>query len=241
MSSVTDKSDRSAVMRVWPTHVYWQWPKLELQTLHAHSKWCCLLSCQQFCGWRAHKCLQWDDYPLNATSQPELWTPSLLLSPFGTSSIVMRHHIVRVIKSDINACKSKSIETSCPVPAKSSRPTDRGDLEGRAGLCVVHYSVCVHVHRFASTYRVELHTQVSHFGKKIWVRWSKFAADPSSSVAASCKQVQKNLMTAVHNEQHMRPVQVHRSDVQNINASSTTVCLMWRHLLLVVAAEQHGS
>ena len=143
MSSVTDKSDRSAVMRVWPTHVYRQWPKLELQTLHAQSKWCCLSSCQQFCGWRAHKCLKWDDYPLNATSQPELWTPSLLLTPFGTSSIVMRHHIVRVIKSDINACKS--IETSCPVPAKSSRPTDRGYLEGRAGLCVVHYSVCVHV------------------------------------------------------------------------------------------------
>ena len=30
----------------------------------------------------------------------------------------------------------------------------------------------------------------------------QYAADPSSS-AASCKQVQKDLVTAVHNEQHM--------------------------------------
>ena len=31
----------------------------------------------------------------------------------------------------------------------------------------------------------------------------QYAADPSSSVAASCKQVLKDLVTAVHNEQHM--------------------------------------
>ena len=53
----------------------------------------------------------------------------------------------------------------------------------------------------------------------------QYAADPSSLVAASCKQGQKDLVTAVHNEQHMCPVQVQRSDVQNINASRT-LCLM---------------
>ena len=36
----------------------------------------------------------------------------------------------------------------------------------------------------------------------------QYAADPSSSVAASCDQVHKDLVTAVHNEQHMCPVQV---------------------------------
>ncbi len=36
----------------------------------------------------------------------------------------------------------------------------------------------------------------------------QYAADPSSSVAASWKQVQKDLVTAVHNEQHMCPIQV---------------------------------
>ena len=66
----------------------------------------------------------------------------------------------------------------------------------------------------------------------------QYAADPSSSVAASYKEVHKDLVTVVHNEQHMCPVQVQRSDVQNINASTcTTVCLMCRHLLLMVAAD----
>ena len=53
----------------------------------------------------------------------------------------------------------------------------------------------------------------------------QYAADPSSSAAASYKQVHKDLVTAVHNPDHMCPVQVQRSDVQNINAS-TNVCLM---------------
>ena len=50
----------------------------------------------------------------------------------------------------------KSIETSLCTSQKSSGPTDRGVSEGRAGLCVVHYSVCMYVHSFASTDRVEL-------------------------------------------------------------------------------------
>ena len=54
----------------------------------------------------------------------------------------------------------------------------------------------------------------------------QYTADPSSSVAASCKQVHKDLVTAVHNEQHMCPVPVKRSDVQN-NKASTTVCLLY--------------
>jgi len=41
------------------------------------------------------------------------------------------------------------------------------------------------------------------------------AADPSTSVAASFKQVHKDLVTAVHNPHHMCPVQVQQSDVQN--------------------------
>ncbi len=49
------------------------------------------------------------------------------------------------------------------------------------------------------------------------------AANPSSSVAASCTQVHKDLVTVVHNEQHMCPVQARC--LQKINAS-TTVCLM---------------
>ena len=53
----------------------------------------------------------------------------------------------------------------------------------------------------------------------------QYAAYRSSSDAASCKQVHKYLVPVVHNEQHMCPVQVQRSDVQDINAS-TTVCLM---------------
>ena len=64
----------------------------------------------------------------------------------------------------------------------------------------------------------------------------QYAADPSSSVAASCKQVHKDLVT-VHNEHHMCPVHVQRSDVQRINAS-TALCLMCRHLLLMVAADR---
>ena len=49
----------------------------------------------------------------------------------------------------------------------------------------------------------------------------QYAADPGSSVAASCKQVQKDLMTAVHNEQHMCPVQVQRSYVHKTNACTS--------------------
>ena len=79
----------------------------------------------------------------------------------------------------------KSIETSLPCTSqKSSRPTGRGGLEGRAGLCVIHYSICMHVTSisidctdlvplFDFTDRVELsstlrlHTQVSHFAQNI--------------------------------------------------------------------------
>ena len=32
----------------------------------------------------------------------------------------------------------------CPVPAKSPLVQGRGGLEGRAGLFVIHYSICMH-------------------------------------------------------------------------------------------------
>ena len=43
------------------------------------------------------------------------------------------------------------METLLPCTSqKSSRPTGRGGLEGRVGLCVIHYSICMHVHRIQS-------------------------------------------------------------------------------------------
>lgn len=52
-SSMHHQADMSGSSPAYlcPTHVYWQRPQLELQTLHVQSKWCCLLLCQQPQSW----------------------------------------------------------------------------------------------------------------------------------------------------------------------------------------------